>query len=717
MLETIALKRLGLICTNKTNTGETTPEYLIDFYTLKLELLNLGVSVENGSAFQAMTKERMARILQGVRELRGADVDYVPLFANFPNERPNDCEYLVRRLIGFLGWNTFDMKEFGHDPITQMANNTLWAKVAVAQQLKLDDKKSKWITLTVKTQEEIYEALETWVKSKIYSPVVVQEVLWDDINYCRSRIGINLFPEKIKCKETLARIGIEQFTKFNKIIGKTPTDALRLFAALKGQDVSLAENVSFSGLKLSKPQRRELMIFLNNCSNLEEDLLRYSPLWKAMAGYLHPTDWKSVAPKAVVAFKNLKDGKIRSFESKWKNASDADKLKIIHKRPGTFLRNLTALLKVCDREVVAGYLVKADLSSVPLPLLLTVYGILDNKAEGLTNADRLFIVKSGKFWVQHNNKPLETLALEAVEDRWQYVPARAVIKGELLRRLKEEPTPEIEEAIDATVEPEQPTAVISPVVNDIVLPLQVRKLSDGMLNLAPGSAIDIDVDTTVLRFHCYWKQTQRRTDLDHSMIYVDENMKTLGSISWNGYGSRQWLLHSGDIQSAPQGAVEFIDLILKDIPDKVHYLLGQVLVFAGEEFDALDTCYYGWQERMFTDKNVKLYDGSNVGNNFVGTGKGKNWIPVIYDVKRRKIIIVDLFGNGSKIIQNNTHLPAMIGAMSNLRRVKPTYGQLLKLYCEANDIQMLDKGSEVLENTKTFDMNNVGEFSNKLLTL
>lgn len=718
MLNTIALKRLGLIISLESDRSLEVQEH-IDFYTLKLELMNLGVMIEGYDNYKGLTLTRMKEIIQEVRELRGGDVNYVPLFANFPEQRPNDIAYLARRLAGHWGLNTFDMQNFGHNPISQMGNHALWARVAVAQEMKLQDRKSKWIRLKIVGLATALDDVSKWIETNVYGATPVQEVLWSEIDFCRNKLNILLDPKRIICKETLARICKEQFTKFNRFVGNNPTDVLRLFAALKGQDVSLAEDVSFSGLKLSKPQRRNLMIFLNGCTNLEEDLLRYAPLWKAMGSYLHPKDWKREAPKAVSAFENLYRGNIKTFESKWKNAEDADKLNLLATRPGTFVRNLAYVCSTCNTELVAQALLRCDLTKVPFTTLLSVYSLLAYKAKGLSNADRLFIVKSGKFWVNHDETPEEELALNAITSTDLYEPVRDVLHFELLTRLKHN-----EEVGGVKVEapiPPVSSIVINPEVNDMVIPLNMKQMSDSMLSLAPGTAVTIDLDTSILRLHLYWQEKAARVDLDHSTTFVNEKLENMGSVSFNSYSNKNWVMHSGDVQSAPNGAVEYIDLVLNLIPDNISYLIFQVLNYTmktngtGDHFDELEKCYYGWQERMDTDGSTKQYSVNTVGNNFVAHGKGANWTPLVYDVKNRKMIIVDLYGKGSNMIQNNKYLPSMIGAISNFKNFKPTYGLLLELYAQANEMDVLDKYEEIREDTITFGMNEVGNLREKLL--
>jgi hypothetical protein len=100
----------------------------------------LGFKIKNIEEFTSTTREEFAAALAVLEEMRGGNIKYVPLFTRFPDNLPNGGEYLLRRIIGFLGLNTFmDLSKFGADPVAQMQLEDLWAAAVEAQTRRLSD--------------------------------------------------------------------------------------------------------------------------------------------------------------------------------------------------------------------------------------------------------------------------------------------------------------------------------------------------------------------------------------------------------------------------------------------------------------------------------------------------------------------------------------------------------------------------------------------------
>jgi hypothetical protein len=101
--------------------------------------------------------------------MRGADVKYVPLFSHFPDELPNDDEYLRRRMFGFLGLDRFpDRSKFGADPVSQIQNEDLWQVAVETQKRRLSDAQVTWMTLTLVGQAAVDRQLIQWATDLLY---------------------------------------------------------------------------------------------------------------------------------------------------------------------------------------------------------------------------------------------------------------------------------------------------------------------------------------------------------------------------------------------------------------------------------------------------------------------------------------------------------------------------------------------------------------------
>lgn len=642
ILSCIALRRLHCW------VNQLGQKNLFQTKALGFEIGQLGFKIENIDDFTSITREEFESRLHILKEMRGANVNYVPLFARFPDDLPNDGEYFLRRILGFFGLNTFKSSEFGADPVSQMQRSDLWVAAVEAQKKRFNDTRSEWILLTLVSPSEAIERLQKWVLNLLYGATPVKEALWDDIFTLKDQLSIDVDIKQVKIKETLARLAARQWQQFCKIIVQTPTDLLRMFAFIQGQDVSLAKPVDLKGLKLSKPQRREIISFLNRCPALGEDLLRYKALWISLSKWLHPGDFVNHFPRVASSFDDLRNNRIKSFESYIINSPIETRIENLLERPSIMLRKLTWLLKDYDASVVASSLLNLDSETLPLPLLATVYFAVKY------NSNRLVINKKGRPYAIDKRTSLGNVSdvLEALDTL-------------ILTKLR------------GTKDWDK--VWIDPAINKLVLPLQARKQSDGSLNLARGSRIPIN--SPVVRLFVYWQESTDTTDLDLSTMRLDKNFQYAGHVGWNNYGTGKDIAHSGDIQSAPFGAAEFIDLRVSALEG---YSLPSVIRFKGEEFNDLKACYAGWMNREDVTADIQTFDAKTVAQKVNVNQNGKCWVPFMLDVAANEIVYVDLYLNGSRMIENNQHFPSLAATLASYVESRPTFGALAHWYIRAN---------------------------------
>ncbi len=626
---------------------------------ITFELGQLGYKINNIEKFTSITRKDFTSALTILQKMRGNDVEYVPLFTNFPDDLPNDGEYLIRRVLGFFGLNTFvDSSKFGADPISQMQREDLWKAAVAAQARRLSDTRTEWIILTLVDANEAEQRLTKWVSDLLYGATPIQEALWDDIFTVLEQLNIDIKTDNIQIKETLARLAANQWQKWNKLCIKTPTDMLRMFAFMREQDVSLGQPIDLKGLKFSKPQRREIITFLNNCPSLPEDLLRYKRLWISISKWLHPGDFVKQFPTVTKAFDDLRNDRIQSFESLVINSTMERRIEHLLQRPSVLLRKLTWLLKDYSSEVVAqGVLkLKDQVTSLPIPLLVTAYCAV--KYDG----ERVVINKKGKPYTINKRESLGDVS-----------PVLAAIDTLILTKLR-----------DCK---DWDKVWIDPAIDQLVLPLQARKQSDGLLNLGRGSRISFNAE--VIRLFIYWHENSYRTDIDLSAMKLDENFQFAGHVSWNNYDSGEDIAHSGDIQSAPMGAAEFIDLRLAAL--KNAYIVPAVIHYHGEGYSSLKACYAGWMNRSEVGADKQTFDAKTVAQKVNVNQDSQTWIPFILDVTNKEIIYVDLYSNGPRVIEGNKYFPLLASALAAYTQGKPTFGMLARWYARANNAILVDK--------------------------
>lgn len=243
-----------------------------------------------------------------------------------------------------------------------------------AQANRLADAHVEWIEIKFVSSSELQQQLCQWVQAELYQASPVKEVLWTDLFNVMEILEPPLLPAKIVVKETRARVAARFWQQEQKLLLHTPTDLLRLFAFLQKQDVSLAQPVSFKGLKLSRPQRQVILQFLSSCSNIEEDLLRYKGLWVKCLESLHPGDYSQKFPRVIKAFDDLRNNRIKSYASRLINAPLEEQLTIAQERPGELIRRAGWLTRIHGSTAVSLALKSLhDIESIPLPLLMIAY--------------------------------------------------------------------------------------------------------------------------------------------------------------------------------------------------------------------------------------------------------------------------------------------------------------------------------------------------------
>ncbi|MBE9009749.1 TerD family protein, partial [Pseudanabaenaceae cyanobacterium LEGE 13415] len=639
MLTHIALRRL--------NIWQTCPgsHNAIQAQAIAVELAQLGYRMRNLDQFTAIDRTDFEQRLEILKHRRGNTVKYVPLFTNFPDDLPNDHEYLLKRILSFFGISGFDESRFGADPTFQMQRQDLWQTAIDLQAKRMSDAQIEWITLDLMSESETQNRLEQWALNLLYGATPIKEVLWEDLNTVIRALNLQVDYDRITIKETLARLATQHWQTWQSIIVKTPTDLLRMFAALQSQDVSLATKVDFKGLKLSKPQRREIIKFLNSCAALEADLLRYRGLWINLSRWLHPGDFCKGYPRVANAFDDLRNNRIKSFEAQVINAAPNDRLQLLSERPSLLLRKLSWLLKDTEPSAIIATLnhLQSRVDQIPLPLLLTTYCALNY------DRDRVAINKNS---TPHTlNKRIQQIEPEILH----------AVESLIICKL-------------SGTKPWQ-RVWIDPQLDKLVIPLQARKQSDGLLNLARGSRLPLG-DVTVLRLFVYWHESATCTDLDLSLLQLNSAFEYIGHVGWNHYGNDSDVAHSGDIQSAPLGAAEFIDIRLSSI--QADYLMPSIVRYTGESFSQLNACYAGWMKRSTVSSDTKTFDAKTVAEKVEVYRNGRLWIPFLLDVEAQEMIYIDLYSSGRNTIESNPYLGHLAKGLAAYTQAKPTFGQLAR---------------------------------------
>ena len=710
-MRNIALNRLNIITIAK-GEGLLKTEIL----TFLSELSALGYRITNPELLEKADRSIFKDYHKTIKILtakRGGNVKYVPLFLGFPNKVPHGDAYFSKRIIGYavnyLGmvkegvklendlvvpeW-LFDLKEFGADPITQFQDKEIYK--AALNQLKSQKKDShtEWIDLTLAYENEAESVLEQFLLKNIYAKSSIKEVLHADIIQLLKHFGTeNINPVLMTMKETQAFVLKSLWENDQgealKNIAQTPTDLLRLFAALTETDISLGEKIKFP--KFARRHRRWVLEVLEKSANLLEDLNRYRGLWIELGRYIHPSEYKKRYPKTIAAFDTLRNGKVITYNSlteKWIKEGAIDLLiNHLSQRAGILGRKIHELLRCFpnDHSLILKAFEKA-VEKMTLKNLLVLESYFKTINE---SAFRTIVNKKGRIVVVPNNarNALTKEQLKAV---------LAIISPALLSKtaLKGDWTGR--------------NIWIDPDLRNYTVPLQQRKASDGILTIGRGSQIKVDFDK-VLRLFIYWEDGTKTTDLDLSIIQFDEDFVYAGHVSYTEL-SDEGIVHSGDITSAPIGAAEFIDISLKAVKKEVRYLAMQVYKYDGNNFSEIIS-HAGWMMRKAVTNDIKTFDIKTVVNKFDINGKGSNATPLIVDLKTETIIFTDLYVSGDHLYNNvegSVENASQIGReLARFTSTRPNMYRLAKLHQKGRNGQKVKERelSDITFGLKNCDYN------------
>ncbi|MFD5402203.1 TerD family protein [Streptomyces griseorubiginosus] len=382
-------------------------------------------------------------------------------------------------------------------------------------------------------------------------------------------------PETIPVRENRAVVNAARLKAGSAPLLDTVTDVLRLACAVSDGDVSLQQPTRFR--TMSRPVRRTLLAGLDEVVARTPaklaDVLTHREAFKRLGERLHPHEYPRWPHAAEVFAVARGEKKAYSFDGRVEALFDAGDVtgaaELLKSAPGKLFRGLDRLLRSAATQEQRDAVVAAVEEVAPEVsgrVVLSVREYLHNRA-GETGRKRVFINRGGRAHVTDDTR-------QAVpeDERKRLI---ALLDAETARRL---PSPE--------------RLLVDPDVLGVALPLSGRATAAGLGVLPRGSVSRVDGE--LLRFFVYWKQKERVTDYDLSALLLDAEYDT---VSWLSYTNLRAVEgeHSGDITNAPDGASEFINLRLGSV--RGTYVVPQVNIFSGEQFEEAEESFFGFMLR------------------------------------------------------------------------------------------------------------------------
>lgn len=654
----------------------------------------------------------------------GADVEYNPMYPNFPKQvmQMDELELYMNAIMHY--WNR-DFHYAGFEDIMPEIYTELEKRFPAL------DLNKKVKQLDLGNEEDRFEVLDNLMKSS----VAYSEQDKEDIRtFMLEERWKKHIPDRIGNRENFAYL-MTQALDFNKYLPenfsmlskveqdnqkkkamnkalkdayalkpycRNAMDALRVYVGLCGGDISLSDNTKFKALP--RKERRFILSLFEDTENLASFMSMRPEEFKKAFQYLHVDEQRDengnlLYPKTSEAINQIRDGiyeqsLLGKVQGEINNGNIEVASKLLTEEPGIFARKLDEMLRLSNNpdEVLESF--SNVVTKVDPKILLT----LREHFKGRTKERdfRVFFPKGNisKAYVKENDlEPIsEELSAKII----------AVCDNALIEKFKDKG--------------DLGKVYISEELKGYKAPLVLRNLTAGSKTITRGSRIPIDKEKNTLRAFIWW-----RDDLDNdlSAVLFDENWNYSDHISYT-YLKNKYGCHSGDItyqrDNGYDGECEFIDLnIEKAKKDGIRYIAFEVHNFSDIPFDKAN-CRFGFMEREqpfeYSERIGAMYP--NTGEIFEPltveyvmnlTAQTTSMAPFIFDTETREVIWGDISISG-KFEHNNIEnsLPSATAACySCVNNDTPSLydvlylnamarGEITKNKEEADEIFSLDEG-------------------------
>ena len=666
MLNEILLRRKNKLLLKKGMQDSPNKSYIV---TIMKNIENLGYTFSQDvyECLETYSKEELEqfylKLIPVLKEQRGANVEYHPMYPNFPKSVMDENE------------NTLYMNAIIH----YWSYGKLYPNVKKDQRLPLFEA-TKVTVLSLGKEEELVELFKQLASANTSLSKQDKE----DLACMFEHISgiVQYLPQEITFKENaayIAKLYIENAPIFSinaiKPYFKTATDVLRFATALSNGDLSLAQNCKFKSF--SRKERRVIMELFHECSCLEEDLARNVGRYIRLGERLHVGEYADRYKKVYRAFEKIRNGeKIRTYGGELAMAYEKKDfvrvLELLKERPGEFARRLDYTLRECNDSMEVLNAFEKVAMQVSTPVLLQVREHFIHRNSGDL---RVYFPKGKLSQARCIDTPLKKMdedLCKRIVDICDYA---------LVEHFKER-------------EPMGKVYVADSMKNYLV-PFNQRSASKAVKTIVPGSRVSIEKNTKAIRGFIWWTNMENgeRVDLDLSMGIFDENFRYMQHISYTNLRSQKFAAcHSGDITNGGNangnGASEFLDVdIDQAIKSGARYLVYQVYCYTKQAFNTLPHVHFGFMEREDVNSG-EIYEPKTVKQKINITSESKITIPVIFDCVERKVIWCDmnLALAGCKLGGNNieSNLSSVeLACYCMVHMHKPTIYDLIQFHVKA----------------------------------
>ncbi len=609
-----------------------------------------------------------------LKKLVGDDVEYKPMYPNFPESVMN-AEYTdlyVNALLHYWGDGVVFPNE-EKDPRFPLIDIT------------------KLKVLDIGNIEDISDIFNNLCRSK----TSLSETDKNDLACIFENTDVTI-PDEIPLKENAAFIGklyLEKTpnasSKDIQHLFKTATDVLRLITIMSDGDMSLASNTRFRSFK--RKERVLLLELLENCNNITEDMIRYKNRWIRVGERLHPFEYNQF-PKVTEAFNIIRnDKKFDTFNGKLELAIKKNyqlgAVNLLMKRPGEFARRLDHLVRssICKDAVINSFALVAP--QVSSQVLLQVKEHFSHRNDD--KKMRVFFPK-GKTALCHSIPN----TLPSIDEK-HCIEIVNICENALIGIYAKKP--------------HLGNVYLSEDFKNYIVPFSQRSASKTLKTMVRGSRFKIDDSVKAIRAFIWWTNndtdgsiTSRRVDIDLSASIFDENWSYMEHISYTNLRDIDYnAAHSGDIVNGGpvngNGASEFLDIDIDSVvKHNARYVVYQVYSFTTQRFSELTNVMFGWMNREDVGSG-EIYEPRTVEQKMDLNSNSAVSVPVIFDCVTREVIWADMnisvdgfkCRSGNNLESNVTSVTAVCYDIVNM--VKPNLYDLISLHIKARGNRVYNK--------------------------
>lgn len=657
--------------------SDDTQRYLVTM-TKNIETLGYTFSNQLFNKLKTLTKEELFEFYKElVSELKkniGADVQYNPMYPNFPESvmEENEMQLYMNAIVHYWSYGTILPCEEKNERLPLFDET----KVKVIDS-------GEW--------EDLYEIFDNLCRSK----TSISQTDKEDLEWIMKKSNVK-FPDEIPLKENVALIGkiyvesnpLATADKLQKLF-KTATDVLRLITAMSDGDISLAANTKYRSFK--RKERRLLLELLDNCGNIQEDMLRYKNRWIRVGERLHPGEYKiGRYDNARLAFDKLRNNeKIQTFNSKVdhniKDKNFEKAILLLQKRPGELARRLDYLLRTVDKKNNVINTFKDVANKVSTPVLLQIKEHFKSRQEELNT--RVFFPKgclARSYAIENKLPDIDKKYCDAIVK---------ICENALIETYKSKDF--------------MGNVYLSEEYKNYIVPFSQRSASKSLKTIVRGSRIKLKESAKAMRAFIWWTNTGNgnngRVDIDLSATIFDENWNYMNHVSYTRLRDKRMnIYHSGDITNGGDingiGVSEFLDVDIESVVDAGgRYVVYQVYNYSEQTFGNLPHAMFGWMEREDVNSG-EIYEPRTVAQKMDLTSQSKVCIPVIFDCVERKFIWCDMnvsldgchhHRGGNNVESNLMGVAATCYSLVNMK--KPNLYDLIDLHIRARGLRVENK--------------------------